>query len=117
MSSRPSTSRGSVRSKARAGRYWGIFDRTTRQPKFSFGGAVSDHPHWRARAAAGILLAAFAFAGAWVARRGQSAPRLLWPKIGQVFDTIFQVVHFNNLDVIKSCSDQLKSYHMINATM
>ncbi len=66
------------------GRYWGIFNRTTQAPKFSFGGSVSDHPHWRARAAAGILLAAFAFAGAWVARSGTSAPRRLWPKIAAI---------------------------------
>ena len=58
------------------GRYWGIFDRASEAPKFSFGGLVSDHPHWRARAAAGILLAAFAFAGAWMAGRGKNAPHV-----------------------------------------
>ena len=63
------------------GRYWGIFSRTTQAPKFSFSGPVSDHPHWRARAAAGILLAGFAFAGAWVAGRGKNPPPLLWVRI------------------------------------
>ena len=37
------------------GRYWGIFDRATQAPKFSFCGVVSDHPHWSLQAAAGIL--------------------------------------------------------------
>jgi exo-beta-1,3-glucanase (GH17 family) len=63
------------------GRYWGIFSRATQAPKFSFNGPVSDHPHWRARAAAGILLAGFAFAGAWVAGRGKNPPPLLWARI------------------------------------
>jgi exo-beta-1,3-glucanase (GH17 family) len=63
------------------GRYWGIFDRATQAPKFSFGGAVSDHPYWLGQAAAGILVAGLAFAGAWMAGRGKSTRPLLWPKI------------------------------------
>jgi exo-beta-1,3-glucanase (GH17 family) len=66
------------------GRYWGIFDRATQAPKFSFGGAVSDHPHWLAQGGAGILVAGLAFASAWLAGRGESAPPLLWPKIAAV---------------------------------
>jgi exo-beta-1,3-glucanase (GH17 family) len=60
------------------GRYWGIFDRATQAPKFSFSGLVSDHPDWRWQAAAGILVAAFAFAGAWFFARGKNAPPHLW---------------------------------------
>ncbi len=63
-----------------AGGYWGIFDRTTAAPKFSFDGTVSDHPHWLLQAAAGILLAALNFAAA-LAGRGKAAPTLLWPRI------------------------------------
>jgi glucan 1,3-beta-glucosidase len=63
------------------GGYWGIFDRATAAPKFSFSGIVSDHPHWLWQAAAAILLAGFIFAAAWRAGRGQSAPALLWPRI------------------------------------
>jgi glucan 1,3-beta-glucosidase len=63
------------------GRYWGIFDRSAGGLKFTFGGAVSNHPHWMLQALAGILLAALAFAGAWAAGRGKSPVRLLWPKI------------------------------------
>jgi exo-beta-1,3-glucanase (GH17 family) len=66
------------------GRYWGIFDRATQAPKFSFGGAVSDHPHWLEQAGAGILVAGLAFAGAWMAGRGKNAPPLLWPKIAAI---------------------------------
>jgi glucan 1,3-beta-glucosidase len=63
------------------GRYWGIFDRATGAPKFSFDGVVSDHPHWPMQALAGMLLAALTFAGAWWAGRGKSLPPLLWPRI------------------------------------
>jgi exo-beta-1,3-glucanase (GH17 family) len=64
------------------GGYWGIFDRATGKPKFSFsGGSISDHPYWPVQALAGILLAAFTFAGAFAAGRGKPAPRLLWWQI------------------------------------
>jgi hypothetical protein len=63
------------------GGYWGIFDRSPAGPRFKSGGVVSDHPHWPIDAIAGILLAAAMFAGAWMAGRGKSAPRLLWPRI------------------------------------
>jgi exo-beta-1,3-glucanase (GH17 family) len=69
------------------GGYWGIFDRAAGGPKFTFGGSVSNHPHWVLQALAGILLAALTFAGAWAAGtgtwtagRGKTPPRLLWPK-------------------------------------
>ena len=62
------------------GGYWGIFDRATQAPKFSFSGIVSDHPHWPAQAVAGMLLAALAFTSAWRAR-GKTAAPFLWPRI------------------------------------
>jgi glucan 1,3-beta-glucosidase len=62
-----------------AGAYWGLFDRATKAPKFSFGGGVSDHPHWLAQALAGILLAAVAFAAAWAAGRGKLLRPPSWP--------------------------------------
>jgi exo-beta-1,3-glucanase (GH17 family) len=63
------------------GRYWGIFDRATKGPKFTFGGAVSNHPYWAMQALAGIALTALIFAAAWLARRGEDAPPQLWPRI------------------------------------
>jgi exo-beta-1,3-glucanase (GH17 family) len=66
------------------GRYWGIFDRTTQAPKFSFSGFVSDHPHWLAQAAAGILVAAAAFAGALIFGRGKAAPPYLWERVAMI---------------------------------
>ncbi len=63
------------------GGYWGVFDRASGTPKFSFDAGVSDHPHWLLQALAGILLAAFCFAGAAVAGRGKTAPTWLWPRI------------------------------------
>jgi glucan 1,3-beta-glucosidase len=64
------------------GGYWGIFDRATGGPKFSFtGGAVSDHPHWLLQMFAGIVLSASMFAGAFVARREKPEPALVWWRI------------------------------------
>ncbi len=60
------------------GGYWGIFDRATAAPKFSFSGSVSDHPHWPLQAAAGIALAALTFAAAWMAARGRQPRPQLW---------------------------------------
>lgn len=61
---------------------WGIFDRITDAPKFSFsGGALSDHPHWLVQAWAGIALAALAFGAALVAGRRKSAPAWLAFKV------------------------------------
>jgi exo-beta-1,3-glucanase (GH17 family) len=62
------------------GGYWGIIDRASAAPKFSFGGAVSDHPHWPMQALAGIALAALTFGAAFAARRN-SEPSRLWRKI------------------------------------
>ncbi|HEX4410612.1 MAG TPA: beta-(1-6) glucans synthase [Xanthobacteraceae bacterium] len=60
------------------GGYWGIFDRATNGPKFTFGGSVSDHPHWPRQALAGILLAALVFGTAWYASRDKNPPPRLW---------------------------------------
>jgi len=63
------------------GGYWGIFDRDSKAPKFSFSGIVSDHPDWPLQAAAGIALTTVIFAAAWAAGRGKDAPAFLWPRI------------------------------------
>jgi exo-beta-1,3-glucanase (GH17 family) len=65
-----------------AGGYWGIIDRSTAAPKFSFIGTVSDHPHWPRQAAAGIALAVLAFGVAFVAGRGKGMTVTLGPKLG-----------------------------------
>jgi exo-beta-1,3-glucanase (GH17 family) len=68
------------------GGYWGLFDASTREQKFPWGVAVSNHPHWPRQAAGGILLAAIVFAVAGLARaRGTgslAAPPLLWLAVG-----------------------------------
>ena len=63
------------------GGYWGIFDRATGGLKFSFGGTVSEHPHWPWQALAGIALAGLAFAGALAGGRGKGFSAYLWPRI------------------------------------
>jgi len=64
------------------GGYWGLFDAQTREQKFPWGAAVSNHPHWQRQAAAGILLAAIIFGAAalarWREKRSVAAPILLW---------------------------------------
>jgi exo-beta-1,3-glucanase (GH17 family) len=64
------------------GGHWGIFDRSSGGPKFSFAGAaVSDHPYWLIEALAGIVLAAATFGAAFAAARNKPAPRYLWPQV------------------------------------
>jgi exo-beta-1,3-glucanase (GH17 family) len=48
------------------GGHWGLFDANRRTAKFSWGGSVSDHPHWRWQAAGGVGLAAAIFATPFV---------------------------------------------------
>jgi glucan 1,3-beta-glucosidase len=51
------------------GGHWGIYNAYRRQPKFAWGGAVSNHPHWRWQAAGGVGLAAMVFGVALAGRR------------------------------------------------
>jgi exo-beta-1,3-glucanase (GH17 family) len=62
------------------GGHWGLFDAYARKAKFAWGGAVSNHPHWRWQAGGGVALAAVVFAAAWLAgRRAGATPRAgLW---------------------------------------
>ena len=60
------------------GGYWGIIDRATGAPKFSFDGTVSDHPHWVAQALAGVLLAALTFGAAFFAGREKGVSASQW---------------------------------------
>jgi len=50
------------------GGHWGLFD-ADRVPKFAWGARLSDHPHWRWQAAAGVGLAAAVFAVVLFTRR------------------------------------------------
>lgn len=56
------------------GGYWGIFEADSREPKFRWGHAVSNHPNWAVQAAAGALVALAVFAAAWREER-----RGAWP--------------------------------------
>ena len=46
------------------GGHWGIFDDGTREPKFTYGTPVSNHPLWRWQAAGGVAFAALVFGAA-----------------------------------------------------
>ena len=46
------------------GGHWGIFDDATREPKFTYGTPVSNHPLWRWQAAGGVAFAALVFGAA-----------------------------------------------------
>src|SRR5229473_3330968 len=46
------------------GGHWGLYDAYRREAKFAWGGAVSNHPHWRWQAAAGIALGVLVCAAA-----------------------------------------------------
>ena len=57
------------------GGHWGLFDAYTREPKFTWGMPVSNHPHWRWQVSAGVVLAVMLFAGTAAARRkGDAEP-------------------------------------------
>ena len=54
------------------GGYWGLLGSDVREPKFSWGEPVSDHPLWRWQLAFGLLMAAVVFAAATAAGGGRS---------------------------------------------
>src|SRR5499426_1759776 len=61
------------------GGHWGLYDAYRRQAKFTWGGAVSNHPAWPWQAAGGVVLAAAVFAAALAARpRKAAAPSAGW---------------------------------------
>jgi glucan 1,3-beta-glucosidase len=68
------------------GGHWGLFDAYRRTAKFTWGGSVSDHPHWPWQAAGGVGLAAAIFAAAFVARRQSTAANnaALWLRVGAI---------------------------------
>src|SRR5262249_13622043 len=67
------------------GGHWGLFDAYRREAKFSWGGAVSDHPSWRWQAPGGIALAAAVFAAAFAGRRSKTAVRAeQWVRIALI---------------------------------
>lgn len=67
------------------GGHWGLLDAEAREPKFAWGQAVSNHPHWRLQAAGGVALAALAFGAALAARRRQDADRpFRWPAVAAI---------------------------------
>jgi exo-beta-1,3-glucanase (GH17 family) len=68
------------------GGYWGLYDAYRRQPKFTWGGAVSNHPHWQWQAGGGVGFAAVIFAAAFAARRRAEAEAGtgLWLRIAAI---------------------------------
>jgi glucan 1,3-beta-glucosidase len=65
------------------GGHWGLLDDDGRRQKFSWGAAVSNHPHWPWQAAAGVMLVALVFAAALGMRREPTkVPTVAaWPAI------------------------------------
>jgi exo-beta-1,3-glucanase (GH17 family) len=55
--------------KAYAGSQWGFLSNDTLEPKFRWGGTVTNHPLWRMQAATGILLAFVVFAAGILSAR------------------------------------------------
>lgn len=60
------------------GGHWGLFDGDQRTLKFHWGVAVSNHPHWRWQAGAGVALAVLVFGAALAARRLRPPPARAW---------------------------------------
>ncbi len=60
------------------GGYWGLFDAYRRQPKFAWGGVVSNHPQWRWQAAGGVPWPGVLLGAAGAAARRSQPPANLW---------------------------------------
>jgi glucan 1,3-beta-glucosidase len=57
------------------GGHWGLFDAESREPKFGWGQAVSNHPYWQWQAGAGLVLITLTFGAAIAARQRRLNPR------------------------------------------
>jgi exo-beta-1,3-glucanase (GH17 family) len=68
------------------GGHWGLFNADRTGPKFTWGGSVSDHPHWRWQAGCGVALAAAIFAAAFLVCRqtGAASDGALWLRIALI---------------------------------
>jgi exo-beta-1,3-glucanase (GH17 family) len=60
------------------GGYWGLFDDATREPKFHWGEAVSNHPEWRLEAGLGIAF--LVFVAAWLSVPRHEPEPIEWRK-------------------------------------
>jgi hypothetical protein len=63
-----------------AGRYWGLLDDATREPKFHWGEPVSNHPEWRLEAGLGIGIAFLVFVAAWLSVPRHKPEPIDWRK-------------------------------------
>jgi glucan 1,3-beta-glucosidase len=63
------------------GGYWGLLDADSREPKFQWGEAISNHPQWRQQAILGGVLTLLIFAAAAVAGRGRTVLPSRWVAI------------------------------------
>ncbi len=66
------------------GGFWGLFDGTTRAPKFEWGKPVSNHPLWRWQAAFGAGFALLVFVAAALHRGGGGATARQWVGVALV---------------------------------
>ena len=60
------------------GGHWGLLDGASREPKFVWGQAVSNHPSWFWQAAGGIAFAGLIFAAAFVTARRRKHRPAVW---------------------------------------
>jgi exo-beta-1,3-glucanase (GH17 family) len=60
------------------GGHWGLLDADSRDIKFTWGGAVSNHPLWLWQALAGVAWAFLTFAAAWTAARRRTLESRQW---------------------------------------
>ena len=60
------------------GGYWGLLDAGTRDYKFAWGQAVSNHPQWKLQAAGGVAFVIVIFASAFLVRRRGEMSAAIW---------------------------------------
>lgn len=62
------------------GGYWGLYDDAAREPKFRWGGPVSNHPEWWLEAGLGIGAALLVFVAAWFSGPSHKLQPIGWGK-------------------------------------
>ncbi len=66
------------------GGHWGLFDAYSRQRKFEWGQAVSNHPFWQWEAAGGVVFALVIFIAAFSMRRGREPTVGTWATVAAI---------------------------------
>jgi exo-beta-1,3-glucanase (GH17 family) len=66
------------------GGHWGLLDADRREPKFTWGEGVSNHPQWQLQAAGGVALAIIVLGAAWFSRHEKAVAPGNWIAVAAI---------------------------------